>query len=93
MKSKAVSIEWSGLDEVSSRSLANILRREGVDLSQAASSTLPPGTPVYVPSKADVSKILPRMARANCRIVPVLENGSLLGLIDLAELEAEVRRT
>lgn len=93
VQSRAVSIEWSDIDEVSGRSLADILRREGVDLGKDAKATLHPGTPVYVHSEADVSRILPRLARSNCRIVPVLENGSLVGLIDLADAKARVRRT
>jgi hypothetical protein len=81
------SVFSSQLDEASGRSLADILRREGVDLSGLGSSSLPPGTPVYVRSEADLSKVQLSMTKANCRMIPVLNGESIIGFIKTSDPE------
>jgi hypothetical protein len=81
VKTNALSVLSSQLDEASGRSLADILRREGVDLSAPDFLSLPPGTPVYVRSGADLSNVQLSMTKANCRMIPVLDGQSLIGFI------------
>ncbi len=85
---KAISIRWADSEERVNRHLAATLRRDGIDLTKAVISGLTRGTPLYVESSADVIEVQARMTRAHCRMLPVLERGLVLGLIDLAELSA-----
>jgi hypothetical protein len=87
VKIEAISVLTSKLDEPSGRSLADILRREGVDLSAPDSPSLPPGTPVYVQSKADLSSVQFTMSKTNCRMIPVLDGESIIGFIKSGDPE------
>ncbi len=66
--------------------LARLLRAEGVDLMTASFYELERGTPVYVEASADVGELQRRMAMSHIRRVPVLDDASLLGIVDLVEL-------
>ena len=52
----------------------------------APSSELDRGTPVYVEAGADVNEVQRRMAMSHIRSVPVVDQGYLLGLVDLMDL-------
>ena len=52
-----------------------------MDLSAPDFLSVPPGTPVYVRSGADLSNVQLRMTKANCRMIPVLNGQSLIGFI------------
>ena len=83
---RAISIRWTEAEDRNNRFLADALRRDGIDLTKAVVSALTRGTPLYVESDADLSDVRLRMARAHCRMLPVLHRGLVLGLIDLTEL-------
>ncbi|HZA39998.1 MAG TPA: hypothetical protein VFA00_05170 [Actinomycetota bacterium] len=87
VKVKGISLLASKLDEASGRSLAHILRREGVDLSARDSDPLPPGTPVYIKSEADLTNLQVSLTKANCRVIPVLNGESLVGFIETGSAE------
>ena len=65
---------------------ARVLLEEGVDLLAASSRELARGTPIYVQASADVGAVQRRMAQSHIRSVPVLEDGKLIGCVDLVEL-------
>lgn len=85
---KAISIRWADSEDLGNRRLAAALRRDGTDLTKAVISSLSRGTPLYVESSADVIEVQLRMARAQCGMLPVLERGVVVGLIDLEDLSA-----
>ncbi|MGH2747813.1 MAG: CBS domain-containing protein, partial [Actinomycetota bacterium] len=66
--------------------LASLLRDEGLDLMAATTSELERGTPVYVEADADLDEVQRRMARNHIRRLPVVDNGHLVGVIDLVDL-------
>lgn len=65
---------------------ARCLRADGVDLVAATSHELARGTPVYVESSAAVVEVQRLMATNHIRSVPVLDNGQVIGVVDLVEL-------
>ncbi len=65
---------------------ARLLREEGVDLLAATSCDLARGTPVYVEAGADVVAVGRRMAENHIRSAPVLDDGRVVGSVELAEL-------
>jgi CBS domain-containing protein len=65
---------------------ARCLRNDGVDLVAATRGQLARGTPVYVEASADVLQVQRLMATNHIRSVPVLDNGSVVGVVDLVEL-------
>src|ERR687895_486753 len=65
---------------------ARCLRSDGVDLVAATPGELARGTPVYVEASADVLEVQRVMATNHIRSVPVLDNGSVVGVVDLVEL-------
>jgi hypothetical protein len=91
MEINAISIDRSGIDRISGKFLADILRREGVDLITTDLPSLPPGTPVYVRSKAELSRVLLRMGRTNCLMLPVLDSESLIGFIRVVDRRSKNR--
>jgi CBS domain-containing protein len=66
--------------------LASLLQTEGVDLMRATFTELQRGTPVYVDGDADVLEVQRLMARNHIRSLPVVSDGSVIGVIDLLEL-------
>jgi CBS domain-containing protein len=66
--------------------LASLLRNEGLNLMAATTSELERGTPVYVEADADLDEVQRRMARNHIRRLPVVDNGHLVGVIDLVDL-------
>lgn len=74
---------WSGPAD---DGLARLLRSEGVDLLDATSCELARGTPVYVDAGADVVAVQRLMAANHIRSLPVVEEGHVVGTIDLVEL-------
>lgn len=67
--------------------LGPFLLDHGVDLAAAASpATLARGTPVYVDVEADPVDVQRRMAEAHVRMLFVLEAGTVVGVVDAAEL-------
>jgi hypothetical protein len=77
---------WEGDPPETLKWLARLLRDEGTDLMTASSSELERGTPVYVEAGAEVNEVQRRMAMSHIRRVPVVDQGHLLGLIDLLDL-------
>lgn len=66
--------------------LAKLLTEEGVNLIDVTEEQLKRGTPVFVEASADVLEVQRRMARHHIRMLPVLADGSLIGVVDLVEL-------
>lgn len=66
--------------------LARLLRDEGVDLMDVTEEQLKRGTPVYVQADSDVIEVQRRMAHHHIRMLPVLLQGALIGVVDLVEL-------
>jgi CBS domain-containing protein len=65
---------------------ARALVEGGFDLLDASSRQLARGTPVYVQASAEVGAVQRRMSQHHIRSVPVLEDGILIGCVDLVEL-------
>jgi CBS domain-containing protein len=64
-----------------------LLLEEGVDLLAAdAADQLKRGTPVYVHARADVYDVQRQMALKHIKLVPVLRDGEVVGLVDLMDL-------
>lgn len=66
--------------------LARLLKDEGTDLMHVTEEELKRGTPVYVEAQSDVLEVQRRMAHHHIRVLPVLANGALIGVVDLVEL-------
>lgn len=67
--------------------LGPLLLAQGVDLARdAAPGAIDPGTPLYVDLSADPADVVRRMAEAHVRMLFVLSSGSVVGVIDAAEL-------
>lgn len=63
-----------------------ILLQEGVDLLAADDGVLKRGTPVYVDADADVNEVQRQMALRHIKLLPVLKDGEVVGLVDLVDL-------
>ena len=63
-----------------------LLIEEGVDLLRADEAKLKRGTPVYVDAGADVNEVQRRMALKHIKLLPVLSDGEVVGLVDLMDL-------
>lgn len=68
--------------------LAGLLRSDGVNLSQVTAEQLRRGTPVYVEADADLVEVQRLMALHAIRMLPVLRNERLIGVVDLVQLAA-----
>lgn len=77
---------WANASTQTRGRLAQLLRDEGIDLTRATSEQLVRGTPVYVEASADVYEVQRLMAQNHILRLPVLENGSLLAIVDLVEI-------
>lgn len=67
--------------------LGPFLLDHGVDLAATESpASLERGTPVYVDAAADPVDVQRRMAQAHVRMLFVLEEGEVVGVVDTAEL-------
>lgn len=80
-----LSPDWKDSEEAAGW-LGSLLRSEGVDLMSSDQVTLTRGTPVYVHADADVVEVQTRMARLHIRMLPVLRDGEVVGMIDLVDL-------
>jgi CBS domain-containing protein len=78
--------DWSEGSTSTMEWLASLLRDEGVDLMQASEDELTRGTPVFVEAAAGVDEVQRRMAKKHIRRLPVVEDGRLVGLVDLVDL-------
>ena len=63
-----------------------ILLDEGIDLLTADPERLKRGTPVYVDAGADVNEVQRLMALKHIKLLPVLRDGQVVGLVDLVDL-------
>jgi CBS domain-containing protein len=63
-----------------------LLLEEGTDLLAADKGRLKRGTPVYVHASADVNEVQRQMALKHIKLLPVLSNGEVVGLVDLMDL-------
>ena len=79
------------LDDESRRFLADILRRDGVDLMESSPHDLARGTPVYVEAPCDPIKVLSQMARGHVRFLPVLLGDKVLDLLNRIDLSRRIR--
>ena len=66
--------------------LALLLLDEGTDLMHVTEEELKRGTPVYVEAESDVLEVQRRMAHHHIRVLPVLSDEVLVGVVDLVEL-------
>ena len=66
--------------------LAQLLTDEGVNLMDVTEEHLKRGTPVFVEAAADVVEVQRRMAHHHIRMLPVLSEGALIGVVDMVEL-------
>lgn len=80
------SSDWSEGQSSTMAWLASLLRDEGVDLMQASEAELVRGTPVFVEAAAGVNEVQRRMAQKHIRRLPVIEDGCLVGIVDLVDL-------
>lgn len=80
------SSDWSEGQSSTMEWLASLLQDEGVDLMQASEAELVRGTPVFVEAAAGVNEVQRRMAQKHIRRLPVVEDGCLVGIIDLVDL-------
>ncbi len=78
--------DWSEGSTSTMEWLASLLRDEGVDLMQASEDELTRGTPVFVEAAAGVDEVQRRMAQKHIRRLPVVEDGRLVGIVDLIDL-------
>lgn len=78
---------WDELDSSGTMGwLASLLSEEGVNLMDVTEEQLKRGTPVYVQANSDVLEVQRRMAHHHIRMLPVLAEGAVIGVIDLVEL-------
>ena len=66
--------------------LAELLEREGVELTSVTESELQRGTPVFVEADADVLEVQRLMAKNHIRRLPVVKGGQLVGVVDLVDI-------
>ncbi len=66
--------------------LASLLCDEGMNLMDVTEEELKRGTPVFVQADSDVLEVQRRMAHHHIRLLPVLADGVLIGVVDLVEL-------
>ncbi len=78
--------KWAGASTQTLAWLGSLLEKEGVDLLEASVSELARGTPVYADANADVLEVQRLMARNHILRLPVVDQGKLLGIIDLVEI-------
>lgn len=68
-------------------SLGALLLAHGVDLASSPSpARLARGTPVYVDAAADPVDIQRRMAEGHVRMLFVVDEGSVIGTVDMSDL-------
>jgi CBS domain-containing protein len=80
------SARWKGSSPEALAWLGELLQTEGVDITEVQTEELERGTPVYVNAEADALDIQSLMARLHIRMLPVVKDGRVLGVIDLVEL-------
>jgi CBS domain-containing protein len=66
--------------------LARLLRADGVNLAAVTAEQIRRGTPVYVEADADLMEVQRLMALHHIRLLPVISDGVLMGVVDLVEL-------
>ena len=79
-------VPWEGAAPETLTWLAKLLHEEGVDLSSVTSEDLGRGTAVYVEADALAVEVQRLMALHHIRVLPVLADDALLGVVDLVEL-------
>lgn len=79
-------VPWTDASDEIRRWVCDLLLSEGVDLLRASGDQLARGTPVYVRDDGDIIEVQRLMAHHHIAKVPVLRDGRLLGLVDLAAL-------
>ena len=78
--------KWSGASKETLEWLGHLLSDEGIDLTSATEDELARGTAVYATTDADLVEVQRLMARHHILRLPVLSDGSLVGIVDLVEL-------
>lgn len=77
---------WSEDRTEASAWLARLLVTEGVDLMAGAGSELARGTPVYARADAEVVEVQRAMALNHIRLLPIVKEDEVIGVLDLVEL-------
>ena len=77
---------WSDGSSDTMTWLATLLHEEGTDLMKVTEEELKRGTPLFVQADSDVLEVQRRMARHHIRMLPVLSDGALIGVVDLVDL-------
>jgi CBS domain-containing protein len=77
---------WSGPSGESLQWLGRLMRDEGIDITEATADQLERGSPVYATVDADVVDVQRLMARHHILRLPVVDDGRLVGIVDLVEL-------
>lgn len=80
---------WKDAPEDSRTWLLRLLRDEGKDLMEAEQDELRRGTPVYANAEASLGEVQRRMALNHIRMLPVLGEDSVIGILDLVDLATE----
>lgn len=80
------SVRWKGSSPEALTWLGDLLLSEGVDITDVGTDALERGTPVYVDADADALDTQSLMARLHIRMLPVVKDGLVVGVIDLVEL-------
>ena len=78
--------KWSGASKETLEWLGRLLCEEGIELTAASQAELARGSAVYATVDAELVEVQRLMARHHILRLPVLSDGSLVGIVDLVEL-------
>lgn len=80
---------WKDAPEDSRTWLSRLLKDEGKDVMEADAQELRRGTPVYAQADATINEVQRRMAQNHIRMLPVLDDSTVLGILDLVDIANE----
>lgn len=89
MSTNDLAAAWKDAPADSRTWLLRLLKDEGKDLMEAEQEELRRGTPVYAKAGATLGEIQRRMALNHIRMLPVLGEDSVIGILDLVDLATE----
>lgn len=80
---------WKDAPEDSRTWLSRLLKDEGKDVMEVDAQELRRGTPVYAHATATINDVQRRMAQNHIRMLPVLDDSTVVGILDLVEIASE----